>query len=203
MALLLLFAALAADPLVAYLDDLCQWILTLQPGAGELKNTKDTPWSLRWAETFYHQQRPAVTPGNREAGYWPFDGKDRDIYFGDTGTAATALAHALLKDEALNREMAPEIQPVIEWLLRHQNPDGTWGKLRSQDQQRSPGVVTLLAWHHRAVRRDDRVQAAIQRYTRYLLNPENSRAYGIKELVRTSGFVGLVFADLIRPGITL
>lgn len=359
MALLLLFAALAADPRVGYLNDLCRWILTLEPGTGELKNTSDTPWSIfingnfarvlmaahqitgdaryrdeavRWADTFVGQQR--------QPGFWAFDGKERDIYFGDTGTAVTALAriarqapekkraayieamrryarfvaegcagdpqgkgrggspgwinkegavgcgyygghvstqpytiatattggaffselysltkdptyrriaagavrwllarrkpdgeipytldgkanaawpldtmtycaeafvaaYTLLGDRELNAEIVREIRPSIEWLLRTQNPDGAWGKLRSQDQQRSPGVVTLLAWYHRSVRRDPRVRQAIARYTEYLLKPENSRAYGVKQLVRTSGFVGLVFADLIRPGSTL
>jgi len=40
------------------------------------------------------------------------------------------------------------------------------------------------------------------RYSQFLLAPEYSKAYGVKQLVRTSGFVGLAVADLIQPGVT-
>ncbi len=36
----------------------------------------------------------------------------------------------------------------------------------------------------------------------FLLDPETSAAYGVKELVRTSGFVGLALADLLQPDCT-
>ena len=43
---------------------------------------------------------------------------------------------------------------------------------------------------------------AVRRYCAFLLKPENSNAYGVKNLVRTSGFVGLTLADIIRPDCT-
>ena len=43
---------------------------------------------------------------------------------------------------------------------------------------------------------------AVRKYFRYLLVPENAKAYGIKDLVRTSGFAGLAAAEVIRPGVT-
>jgi hypothetical protein len=90
----------------------------------------------------------------------------------------------------------------VEWLLRSQNPDGNWGAPESYDQQRSPGVVTVLAWHYRAGKPDPRIAQAVRRYCQFLLVPANSRAYGVKQLVRTSGFVGLAVADLLQPGVT-
>jgi hypothetical protein len=110
--------------------------------------------------------------------------------------------HTHLADAGTRARIEREVKPCIEWLLRTQNADGTWGKARSQDQQRSPGVVTLLAWYYRTVEADPRIAAAVQRYCRFLLNPDNSKQYGVKSLVRTTGFVGLVVADLIEPLIT-
>lgn len=358
--------------LAAYLRDICDWIMTLDVGSGYLKNTKDTEWSifingnfarvlmaghrvtgsqayleeaLRWCDTFCQQQRLAITSTSEEGGYWPFDGKERDIYFGDTGTATTALAlgyrfataarkpvylkaleryacfvrtgcindpqgkgrggspgwviregehrgalgcgyyqgHVsrdpytistgttggaffsefyaisrrpearevaadavrwllkirkpdgeipyildgkfpyqetwpldtmtycaeafvaactLLDDAALRSEVAREIRPSVEWLLRTQNADGSWGAPRSPDQQRSPGAVTLLAWYYRHANADARVAGAVRRYVKFLLDPGHSRAYGVKELVRTTGFVGLAAAEVLKPEVT-
>jgi hypothetical protein len=40
----------------------------------------------------------------------------------------------------------------------------------------------------------------VRKYCRFLLNPENSKKYGVKELIRTTGFVGLAVADVIQAG---
>ncbi len=111
-------------------------------------------------------------------------------------------SHVLIADEAFRAELIRDVKPSVEWLLRTQNRDGSWGELRSQDQQRSPGVVTLLAWYYRSGNPDPRIAKAVRQYCRFLLHPENSKAYGVKELVRTTGFVGLVVADLLKPGVT-
>jgi len=111
-------------------------------------------------------------------------------------------AHTHLADAALRKRIERETKPCVEWLLRTQNGDGSWGEPRSQDQQRSPGVVTLLAWYYRVVEADPRIASAVQRYCRFLLDPANSKQYGVKTLVRTTGFVGLVMADLIEPLVT-
>lgn len=115
---------------------------------------------------------------------------------------AFVAGYTLITDEAFRAALLRDIAPSIEWLLRTQNRDGSWGELRSQDQQRSPGVVTLLAWYYRSGNPDPRIVKAVRQYCRFLLNPENSKAYGVKELVRTTGFVGLVVADLLKPGVT-
>ena len=74
--------------------------------------------------------------------------------------------------------------------------------MQSADQQRSPRAVSLLAWYYRNVEREPRVKDAILNYCLFLLDPEKSSAYGIKKLVRTTGFAGLTVAEILQPGST-
>ncbi|MBM3887508.1 MAG: hypothetical protein FJ388_00110 [Verrucomicrobia bacterium] len=111
-------------------------------------------------------------------------------------------AHTHLDDAPLRGQIGRQVKPCIEWLLRTQNADGSWGEARSADQQRSPGVVTLLAWYYRTIEADPRVASAVRRYCRFVLNPDHSKPYGVKTLVRTTGFVGLAVAELIEPLVT-
>ncbi len=117
-------------------------------------------------------------------------------------TEAFVAADMYLKDPAIRSLLRKELTPTIRWFLAGQNPDGSWGKLRSADQQRSPRAVTLLAWYYRQVDPDPKVAESVQRYCRFLLDPKNSKAYGVKELLRTSGFVGLTVAEILAPGST-
>jgi hypothetical protein len=356
--------------LSAYLEDINEWIMSLDVGSGTLKNTKDTATSvfingnfarvltasyaitgrkdrlneaLRWCDGFCVQQEKTTTSKGEPAGFWSDLGPGRNIYFGDMGTAATALAvgyrfaddnrkrtyveamermarfvlhgstgdpqgkgreatasfvistgpdhgalgcgyygghlsmkpytiststtgvaflstlHSIspkpeyrevaigatrwllklrkpdgeipytldgkietvwpldtlsyctegffavdmhLKDKDLRELLRKELRPTIQWLLTRQNTDGSWGELRSQDQQRSPRAVSLLTWYYRSIERDPKIAEAVRRYCRFILNPANSRAYGVKELVRTTGFVGLTVADILSPGST-
>ena len=111
-------------------------------------------------------------------------------------------ADAHLDDPELKRELGRELKPTVQWLLAIQNPDGSWGDARSADQQRSPSVVSLLAWYWRNVKADPKVAQSVRKYCRFLLDPTNSEKYGVKELVRTTGFVGLTVAELLEPGST-
>jgi len=356
--------------LIAYLDDINGWIMTLDVGSGVLKNTNDTPTSifingnfarvlmashairpnkarldeaLRWCDGFCSQQEKTTTSRGEPAGFWSDLGPGRNIYFGDGGTAATALAIGYrfaddarkrtyveamenmarfvvhgsqadpqgkgreatrsfiiadgsdrgalgcgyyagrlsmkpytistattggaffstlysisprpeyrdvalgatkwllkirkpdgeipytldgkiettwpldtlsycteafvaadmhLKDTEIREFLGRELRPTIEWLLAGQNPDGSWGKMRSPDQQRSPRAVSLLTWYYRTIEPDPKVAEAVRRYCRFLLDPSNSKAYGVKELVRTTGFVGLTVAEIISQGST-
>lgn len=112
-------------------------------------------------------------------------------------TEAFVAADLYINDAEFRARLRRNVRPTIDWFLAKQNADGTWGTLRSQDQQRSPRAVTLLTWYYRQVQRDPRIADAVRRYCRYLLDPANSRAYGVKELVRTTGFVGLVVAEIL------
>ncbi len=115
---------------------------------------------------------------------------------------AFIAADAHLKDPELQRRLQTDLKPTVQWLLAGQNADGSWGKLRSADQQRSPRAVTLLAWSYRRVGPDPKVASSVRRYCRFLLDPKRSKAYGVKELVRTTGFVGLTVAEIVSPGST-
>ncbi len=133
------------------------------------------------------------------------DGQPSDDWPLDTITYCAEALVAVpthVDDAALRQQVGEGAKPVVEWLLRTQNEDGSWGAARSADQQRSPGVVTLLAWYYRNAEADVRVGEAIRRYCRFLLEPARSENYGIKSLVRTTGFVGLTLAELLEPGIT-
>ncbi len=130
------------------------------------------------------------------------DGRTEDTWPLDTlsyCTEAFIAADLRLKDPALHALLARELKPTIQWFLARQNEDGSWGRLRSADQQRSPRAVTLLTWYYRTVEADPRIAASIRRYCRFLLDAGNSRAYGVKELVRTTGFAGLTVAELLLP----
>ena len=117
-------------------------------------------------------------------------------------TEAFMAADVHLKDAALRAELRKSLAPTIQWFLAGQNADGSWGKLRSADQQRSPRAVSLLVWYYCHVKPDPKVAESVGRYCRFLLNPKNSKAYGVKELVRTTGFVGLTVAEIVAPGST-
>ncbi len=357
--------------LLTYFQDICDWIMTLDVGGGTLKNTKDTRTSifingnfarvlmashaisgneahrkeaLRWCDTFCDKQQRTKSSRGNEAGFWGDCSPTGNIYFGDAGTAATALAighryadtgarkkryldamHRYVRfvtegcaedpqgkgrevtsswvirkgkakgalgcgyyrgklstepytiasattgtaffstlygiePKPLYKEVAggaarwlltlrkpdgeiiytlagktldswpldtlsycvegfvaadrhlddPELkallrkglEPTVAWLLRRQNADGSWGKLRSADQQRSPRSLTLLTWWYRDVDPTEAVAQSVHRYCSYLLKPANSTAYGVKQLVRTTGFVGLAVAEVLKPGCT-
>ncbi len=117
-------------------------------------------------------------------------------------TEAFIAADLLLEDEALRQNLRRQLEPSVHWMISGQNPDGSWGALRSADQQRSPRALTLLTWACPWTAQREAAAKAVNAYCEFLLNPENSAAYGVKELVRTSGFVGLALADLLQPNCT-
>lgn len=43
---------------------------------------------------------------------------------------------------------------------------------------------------------------AVNRYCGFLLDPEKAKTYGIKKLVRTTGFAGLTVGEVLQPGST-
>jgi hypothetical protein len=102
----------------------------------------------------------------------------------------------------LRRDIAATLKGSVDWLLQTQNENGCWGKMKSQDQERSPGCVTLLDWYYRTIEADPRIATAVRKYCRFLLDPANQEAYGYKRLFRTTGFIGLVLANLLKPNVT-
>lgn len=115
---------------------------------------------------------------------------------------AFIAADTYLKDENIKMSLGTELKPTVEWLLARQNRDGSWGTVQSADQQRSPRAVSLLAWYYRNVEPDPKVKDAVLNYCLFLLDQEKSNSYGIKKLVRTTGFAGLTVAEILQPGST-
>jgi len=106
-------------------------------------------------------------------------------------------------------EVREKVKPHIEFLIKSQNEDGTWAVPGSADQKRSPGVVNFLIWHHQHVSQDPRIIAAVKKYNRFVLSPENGKKYGLLEYgaedntandVITS-INGRAVADMLSPGV--
>jgi len=136
---------------------------------------------------------------------YTLDGKEQTRWPLDTlayCTEAFVAADTYLNDPELKKLMRQELRPTVKWFIKLQNPDGSWGELRSPDQQRSPRAVTFLTWWYNNIEPCPKVAGAVQKYCRYLLDPEKSKAYGIKEIIRTTGFTGLAIAEVIAPGST-
>ena len=97
--------------------------------------------------------------------------------------------------------MAGRLNSSVEWMIEEQNTDGTWGVLLSGDGERSPRAVSLLQWHN-SIFPSAKTTAAIEAFVKYLLQPKKSKAFGVGEGILQSGFVGLVFADLLPPWVS-
>ncbi len=160
---------------------------------GEKRPMRTASGAVRWilSQRLANGQLPYILDGSQSAS-WPFN----TTTYCTEGIVATATH---VDDPQLRSEIISGVEPIIEWLLQSQNEDGTWGAPRSADQQRSPECVVLLAWYYRNADSDARVAEAVRKYCRFLLEPESSEAYGVKSLVRTTGFVGLTVAELLEP----
>ena len=117
------------------------------------------------------------------------------------------------------REIRTAVAPHIEFLLRTQNPDGTWAvpdTKTSWDQKRSPGIVDFLVWYYNNVRKDPRIAAAVRKFDRFLMDPKNAKAFGIlsagavvdpavsspeTRVDCVTGITGRAVADILLPGV--
>ena len=90
-------------------------------------------------------------------------------------------AYLYCDDAELRRQIAADVKSCIEWLIKTQNPDGTWGKMRSYDQNRSPGVLSFLAWYYRTVSPDPRIAQAVGKSCNFLLDPANQKAFELEK----------------------
>ena len=105
-------------------------------------------------------------------------------------------------DEEFKKQVVSKINRSLQWLLNEQNSKGTWGKLRSEDQQRSQGILNLLVWYYDEVSKNPKIFNSIHKNYSYFLNPKKSQQFGVRELPITTGFVGLGIAEVLEPGIT-
>lgn len=115
------------------------------------------------------------------------------------------------------KEIRERIRPHIEFLLKTQNPDGTWAAPDSQkawDQKRSPGIVNFLVWWHEKVEHDPRVAAAVRKFDAFLMDPARAKAFGMlnagakvdysvsspeTRLDCVTGIGGRAVADIVSP----
>jgi len=132
---------------------------------------------------------------NFELDQWPLD----TMSYVSDGIISVYLR---TDNDDLKFQIVKSISRSLQWLLNAQNPDGTWGKLRSEDQQRSQGVLNLLVWYYHDVVPHPRVLQGIRKNYTFFLNPENSDKFGVKQLPITTGFVGLGMAEILEPGVT-
>lgn len=94
-----------------------------------------------------------------------------------------------------------------------QNANGTWAKPGSSDQARSPGVINLLTWYYEHIHHDPRVARAVRRFDAFILNPRESKAWGLLgsgaatkkwngvtvDVARS--LTGRALADIVEPGV--
>jgi hypothetical protein len=110
---------------------------------------------------------------------------------------------------AWRAELREGIRPHVEFLLRSQNPDGSWGVPRSPDQKRSPGVANFLTWWLVDVEDDPRVRRALCRFEAFLGVREQARSFGIvpagasgvQDHLIVTALTGRALASLLAPGI--
>ncbi len=108
------------------------------------------------------------------------------------------------------------VWPNIEFLLRTQLPDGTWGKQnqKSWDRTRSPGVVNYLIWYYDHVDRGPRIARAIRRFDAFFINPTNGKSFGLLNDGATpeseaevgafnavTSLTARAVADIVSPGV--
>jgi len=108
-------------------------------------------------------------------------------------------ASVYLNDDHYREALKAAAPRIKEFILSAQNESGYWGTEREYDGQRSAFLAHFLNWYVENVEPDPRAEAGADRFAAYVLNPENSSRYGITNLLRVSGFVGLVFASFLHP----
>ncbi|MBN2355838.1 hypothetical protein JXO59_06980 [candidate division KSB1 bacterium] len=102
----------------------------------------------------------------------------------------------------LKADIAQSITRNLQWLLNHQRENGTWGDLRSPDQQRSQGAINLMILYYSEISPEKLVLDGIEKNYQFFLNRKNVRRFGVMELPISTGFVGLAMAEILEPGIT-
>ncbi len=114
---------------------------------------------------------------------------------------------------AWQKEVRARIKPHIDFLLRTQNPNGTWSVEGDWDQKRSPGIINFLIWYYCHAEKDPRIVAAVRKFAAFILVPENGKRFGLlnegatcapKKLTNydcVTGLTGRALADIIQPGV--
>ncbi|HNW59808.1 MAG TPA: hypothetical protein PKI62_09050 [bacterium] len=104
--------------------------------------------------------------------------------------------------EPMRAAIGASVNRNVNWLINQQNGQGVWGKMRSEDQQRSQGAVNLMILYYSRISPEQTVLSSLERNCRFFIAPGNLQKYGVFELTISTGFVGLSIAELLEPGIT-
>ena len=101
---------------------------------------------------------PYILDGKTDTKTWPLD----TIAYVTEGVVGVDTYHPDARDE-----LAKGFESTVHYLVSTQQADGSWGELRSADQQRSPRVLTLLSWwlhlQARTGHTDPKVSAAVDK----------------------------------------
>lgn len=178
--------------------------------------------ALRWVVgTFTEDGRiPYIFAGYSDPGLTGNFSNDYWLWDHDPNTCSAYVGEGIVGFDVhcgnpeWQNELRAKIKPHIEWLLRTQRSNGTWGIMDSHDQKRSPLIINFLSWYYRHVSGDARIVRAIRRYDEHLRLPENAKFYGMMSFgagprSRTedgandilTAIVGLSIAEIISPGI--
>ena len=134
----------------------CDWLLDTRMDDGKFPYILDD-WHKRDSEAAMHKYRHCTA-----------------TYVGE----GLIQAWTYVDDDALRRRIEKDLAPHVDWLLRDQNPDGSWADHDhiNLNESRSHGIVNVLLWYHRNVRADPRILNAVRRYTTLLLD-KNRKSY--------------------------
>ena len=111
------------------------------------------------------------------------------------------------------KELRARIKPHIDYVLKTQNPDGTWSVPGPWDQKRSPGIINFLIWYYQDVETDPRIPRAVQKFAAFILVPANGKTFGLLNESPTiepgkinsyecvTSLTGRALADMLKPGI--
>ncbi len=177
---------------------------------------------LKWVLSYMRED--GVIPYNHPTGKSDLRKKgdkenDRMLWEWSPDLTSASVGEGLLSFDlycnqpAWKKDLRTRIKPHIEWLLRTQNPNGTWAVDGWWDQKRSPGVVNLLIWYYEHVEKDKRIVAAVDRFRKFILVPQQAADFGImkdgskeerKDRIAyecVTGLTGRALADMIRPGV--
>jgi hypothetical protein len=121
---------------------------------------------------------------------------------------------------AWKAELRKAVKPDIEWLLATQNPNGSWSHPSHEpgcravfDLTRSPGIANTLVWYYTQVEKDPRVLNAVRRFDKFLLNPQEAKAFGqlnqgavavpgCGDSDTVTSLTGYALSDILVPGIS-
>jgi len=82
------------------------------------------------------------------------------------------FADRYLDDARIRARLRRALPPHIDWLLRTQNPDGTWGDRAAGESTRTVAISNFLVWYDQRCDSRDDVRQAIRRASAALVDPD-------------------------------